>query len=54
MEQMMAKDLLKPLILKALWLTCSASFDQLVAGQVGQQQGCTPSVGWQWCCMFRR
>ena len=35
MEQLMAKDLLKPLVLKALWLICSASFDQLAAGQVG-------------------
>ena len=37
MEQLMAKDLLKPLVLKALWLICSASFDQLAPGQVGQQ-----------------
>ena len=51
MEQLMAKDLLKPLVLKALWLICSASFDQLAAGQVGQQQNCTsPSGGSDAAC----
>ena len=47
MEQLMAKDLLKPLVLKALWLICSASFDQLAAGQVGQQQDALPP--WDGC-----
>ena len=45
MEQLMAKDLLKPLVLKALWLICSTSLDQLAAGQVGQQQNCTSPLG---------
>ena len=49
MEQLMAKDLLKPLVFKALWLICSASFDQLAAGQVGQQQGCTAHPQWDGC-----
>ena len=54
MEQLMAKALLKPLVLKAMWLICSASFDQLAAGQVGQQQYCTSPLGWQRCRMFRQ